>query len=175
MHTDRASNRTFPARKSAQIARIAQSSEELSISLLNDIDATVDQLQGTATVMTGLSRILDDLTSLVKKEVPTPGEYMDSDDRVIAAVNRATDHLKTMLARMVRSRSAIDRDCRLQEHHCEALHDAYETAEGAVAGLIAVLDDVRSAIITYDMMAEPRADLESFSTIDALIATLHRQ
>lgn len=155
-----------------RIAGIAQSTEAASIGLLAAIDGTVDAMQGIAQIMNGFSTMLSSAAEEIDAKVVAECEYIDPDDVAIDAMNRASDQLKTFLTRLVNKRSAIDKDCRLKDHHCEALHDAYEEATTEVASLIEELLITRSAIIRHDMKAEPRGNLESFATVDALIENL---
>ena len=60
----------------------------------------------------------------------------------------------------------------MQAHHSEALLDAYDMALAALSGMIDAWMEVRSAIITRDLAAEPRDD-EGFASVDALLADLH--
>lgn len=155
-----------------RIAGIARSTEAASIGLLAAIDGTVDAMQGIAKVMSGFSTMLVSAVDEIEAKRVTEGEYIDADDTAIDAMERAAAQLKNFLTRLVLKRTSIDKDNRLKDHHCEALHDAYEQATSEVAELIEALQNTRSAIIAHDLKAEPRAGAESFATVDALIANL---
>lgn len=155
-----------------RIAGIAMSTEAASIGLLAAIDGTVDAMQGIAKIMSGFSTMLVSAVDEIEAKTVVEGEYIDAEDMAIDAMERAIDHLKNFLTKLVRKRTSIDKDCRLKDHHCEALHDAYEEATSEVAELIESLQTTRSAIIAHDMKAEPRSNAETFSTADALIASL---
>ncbi len=154
-----------------RIAGIARSTEAASIGLLAAIDGTVDAMTGIAQVMAGLAKIMSkSCEEIVAKTVVESG-YIDPDDVAIDILARTSDQLKDFLTILVRRRASIDCDCRLKEHHCEALHDAYGSAMEEVAELIEVIQVTRSAIITHDLKAEPR-NSEAFATVEALIADL---
>lgn len=155
-----------------RIAGIARSSEAASIGLLAAIDGTVDALVGIAKVMSGFSTMLAKAVDEIQAKQITEGDYIDESDIAIDAMERAAAQSKTFLTRLVLLRKTIDADNRLKEHHCEALHDAYESAIDEVAGLIDVLESTRSAIIAHDLKAEPRSTLATFSTVDELITDL---
>jgi len=158
-----------------RIAGIAQSTEAASIGLLAAIDGTVDALLGIAKVMAGFSAMIAGAAEDIAAQPVAAGEYIDPDDVAIDSMLRAADQLKTFLTRLVVKRATIDRDCRLKDHHCEALHDAYEEATAAVANLVEDLLATRSAVIAHDMKAEPRDDAADFATVDALIGSLRGQ
>lgn len=152
---------------------IAQLSETASLRLLAAIDGTVDALVGVEKVISGLSTMLANAADEIQSMPMVEGVYIDEDDTAIDAMARAASQLKTFLTNLVLRRRAIDEDARLKNHLCEALHDAYECTIGEVAGLIEVLENTRSAIISHDLKAEPRGNLESFSSVEKLIASLH--
>lgn len=155
-----------------RITGVAQSTEAASIGLLSAIDGTVDAMSGIALIMAGMSKVVgavyDEIVSTEAKE----GVYIDPDDVAIDATQRAEVQLGEFLRKLVLKRSAIDKDCDLKGHHCEALHAAYESAMTEVAELIELLADFRSAIIAHDLKAEPRNDSESYDAVGALIANL---
>lgn len=155
-----------------RITGIAQSTEAASIGLISAIDVTVDAMDGIAQIVAGIAKVVsavcDDIASAKVEE----GKYLDPDDVAIDAMQRAEFQLGEFLRKLVLKRSAIDRDCSLKDHHCEALHGAYESAMTEVAELIELLADFRSAIIAHDLKAEPRVGTESYETVDALIANL---
>lgn len=155
-----------------RIAGIAQSTEAVSTGLLAAIDGTVDAMQGIVKIMSGLAAMIANAAEEIEAKNVKEGEYIDPDDVAIDAMGRATDQLKTFLMKLVLKRQTIDKDCRLKDHHCESLHDAYEEAMDEVASLVDVLDVTRSAVISHDMKAEPRGDSPSFATADALIESL---
>ena len=154
-----------------RIVGIARSTEAVSIGLLTAIDGTVDAMVGIAKIMSGYVTIFSKAADEIQAKTIVEAEYIDADDLAIDILERTADHLKDLLTTLVLKRRAIDCDCRLKEHHCEALHDAYEQAMTEVAELIEVVQATRAAIITHDLKAEPR-NSEVFATVDALIADL---
>lgn len=125
-----------------------------------------------ASVMSGLSRIMEKSADEIAAMTVVPGEYIDDNDTAITSIGRAIAALQILLQRLVLRRSMIDKDGRLKGHHCESLHDAYEVADSAVAGLIEVLRNTRAAVITHDLKAEPRGSAEEFATFEDLLANL---
>lgn len=157
----------------ARITVIARSTETVSLELLRAIDGTVDALSGLSKVVGGFSDLCASITAEANSAEDVEGEYLDADDQAIDALGRTATDLKDFLLVLVRKRSAIDSDPQLIDHHCEALHDAYEDAEASVVELIDAAQMARSAIIAHDLKAEPRGGPEVFSTVNALIANLH--
>lgn len=165
-------SQTKLAMTGARVAAIARSAETVSLDLLKAIDGTVDALNGVAKIASGFHSLLHGLSDEVNAADVVEGEYIDADDTAIDGLNRAAGELKDYLAQLVRRRTTIDADPRLCEHHCEALHDAYEAAITAVAELVDALQAARAAIIAHDLKAEPRGGPEVFATVDDLIADL---
>lgn len=157
-----------------RIAGLARSTEAASIGLIDAIDGTVDALTGIASVMSGFDRVASSIADEIKIRPVETGKYLDPDDEAIDALKQAASCLKDFLALLVRKRSAINRDARLKDHHCEALHDAYEASSGAIAELIESLESLRATIISHDLAAEPR-DAQAFSTVEALVKNLRGQ
>lgn len=156
----------------ARVAAIARSTETVSLDLLKVIDGTVDAMTGTTKIVDGLVSLVAGVSNEVNGMTAVEGEYLDAGDFVIETMARTASELKDFLTVLVRKRAAIDRDPRLHDHHCEALHDAYEGTINAVAELIEALESARAAIISYDLKAEPRGGPEVFDTVNDLIANL---
>lgn len=154
-----------------RIAGVARSTEAASIGLIDAIDGTVDTMTGLSSVMSGFDKMLLVLIAQISTKQPKPEKYLDPEDEAIDALSQASSSLKDVLTRLVRKRSAIDRDARLKGHHSEALHDAYEEASGAVADLIETVESLRGAIISHDLAAEPR-DSAAYETVAALVESL---
>jgi len=156
-----------------RIANIAQLSEAASLTLLSAVDNTVDTLAGVSKVTSGLSDMLAKTASEIDARTVVEGEYIDENDEAIDVLASAAARMKTLLTQIVRRRAAIDRDNRLKGHHCESLHESYEQATAEIADLIEVLENTRAAIITHDLKAEPRSNLQTFETVEDLIDSLH--
>jgi hypothetical protein len=159
----------------ARVAAIARSTETVSLDLLKAIDGTVDAMTGITKIVDGLVSLTGGISNEVNAIQVIEGEYLDADDVVIDTMARTADELKGFLTLLVRKRKAIDDDPRLHDHHCEALHDAYEGTINAVAELIETLESARAAIIAYDLKAEPRGGPEVFDTVNDLIANLRSE
>lgn len=157
-----------------RIAGIARSTEAVSIGLLDAIDGTVEAMLGVSQVTTGFAKIIAALCDKVSATPIVESAYLDPDDVALDILARTAAVLKDVLPVMVKKRAAIDCDCRLKDHHCEALHDAYEAAMSSVVDLIDVIEATRSEIVRHDLAAEPR-NAAVFSTVDALIANLRSQ
>ena len=154
-----------------RIAGVARSAEAVTLGLLDAIDGTVDAMHGIAQVTRGFAKIMAALCEQAESAPHVEGDYLDPDDVAINGLSSTASTLKDILPVMIKKRAAIDCDCRLKDHHCEALHAAYEDAMSATVELIDIVDATRAAIIRHDLAAEPRS-AEAFSTVDALIADL---
>ena len=154
-----------------RIAGIARSTEAVSIGLLSAIDGTVDAMNGIAQVIAGFSKILEDSREGIEAKEIVTSAYIDPDDVAIGVLLRTLEQLKDLLPVLIKKRASIDCDCRLLEHHCEALHDAYQKTMEEIVDLMDIVQGTRDAIISHDLKAEPR-DVEVFSAVDLLIADL---
>ncbi len=155
-----------------RIAGIVRSAEAVSIELLNAVDGTVSAMEGVSKIMTGFHEVISGAAVEIAGAEIVEGAYLDADDGAIDSMIRSTSLLKDFLTKLVNQRAAIDKDARLKDHHCETLHDAYESAMESTASLIEEIETLRSAIISHDLAAEPRGDARTFETVDALIADL---
>lgn len=166
---------TTHADASARFAGIARSAESVSLELLRVIDGTVDALGGLSKVADGLATLVTAIATELNEAVIIEGDYLDENDTTIDSMERTANDLKEYLTRLVCKRAAIDKDHRLCNHHCEALHEAYETAIDSVAELIEALQTARAAIISHDLKAESRGGAEVFASADELIANLRSE
>lgn len=157
-----------------RIAGFARLAEASSITLLDAIDGTIETLSGLASIMSGFDQLLSSIADDIKSKPVETGHYLDPDDEAIDALAQAATGLKNHLTKMVRKRAAINRDSRLKNDHCEALHEAYEDASGAIADLIEGIESLRALVITRDLAAEPR-DGEAFESAVALIDSLRNK
>lgn len=140
-----------------RIADVARSTEAASIGLLAAIDGTVDTMHGVAQVSNGFSKILSGLCEKVEATPVVESNYFDPDDVALDLLSNTVSALKGALSILAQKRDSIDCDCRLKDHHCEALHDAYEAAMTAVGDLVDVVEATRHAIIYHDLKAEHRS------------------
>ena len=147
-------------------------STEASIDLLKAIDGTVESLLATSDLTLAQAKLTAAFALRVKKIPVQVGAYIDANDNAIDALERAENLLKSKLARIALKRSAIDKDDRLKGHHCEALHDAYESAMDAIAILIDGVQTLRDSIISHDLDAEPRDGIEEYATVAELVTSL---
>lgn len=157
-----------------RIAGFARLAEASSITLLDAIDGTIEALSGLASVMSGLDQVLESLAEAIKAKPIKTCQYLDPEDEAIDALAQAASGFKNHLTKLVRRRAEIDRDARLKGDHCEALHDAYESATGAMADLIENIEALRALVISRDLAAEPR-DGEAFESAVALIEHLRNK
>ena len=157
--------------KALELESFARSTEA-SLDLLKAIDGTVESLQATADLTLALAKLTAAVDLRVKKIPVQIGAYIDANDNAIDALERAENLLKGRLARIALKRSAIDRDERLEEHHSEALHDAYESAMDSIAILVDEVQTLRDSIIKHDLDAEPRDGIEEYATVAELVSSL---
>lgn len=140
-----------------RIADVARSTEAASIVLLAAINGTVDAMHGFAQVSKGLAKILADLCDKVEETPVVESDYFDPDDVALDLLAKTLPALNNVITVLENKRAAIDCDCRLKDHHCEALHDAYDEALESVIDLVDVVEATRHAIIRHDLKAEHRS------------------
>ena len=154
---------------------LARSVETVSLELIRNIDETVTALDNRTGEMSRLTRMLDETTRELSAMKVMEGHYFDESDAIVNGMEESAKVLNDYLTKLVRKRATIDKDALLKDHHCEALHDAYETAITETAALVDALNAARAMIITHDLAAEPRGNTEVFATVDDLISSLRNQ
>lgn len=153
------------------VLALARSTEAASIDIIRAVDGTVDTLTHIDSLQRELvKRVHLALERTAKCEI-TVGQYIDPDDTAVEVFEHVESGMKDFLHTLVSKRSEIDRDCKLQDHHCESLHAAYDLAMTSAADVIDVVRDARHAIIAHDLAAEPR-ESETFDSIELLTASL---
>ena len=100
-----------------------------------------------------------------------PACYIDPDDAAINKIETGYRAIEEQLPGLLVKKSAIDQDGRLDGEQCELLHIAYERCIAALAGLVEASKDLRAAVITYDLSAEP-APSETFDSPEELVSSL---
>jgi hypothetical protein len=156
----------------ARVTSIARSTEAVSLELLCAIEDTVSGLIGAAKIASGLSMLLSGLIDDLASGSVSPGGYIDPKDATIDMMARTSAQLENCLAALTHKHAAVSGDDRLHDHHCEALHDAFETAIIEIAELAEYVEKARAALIAHDLRAEPRDSGEGFPTVAELIADL---
>ena len=159
----------------SKMVGLARSVETVSLELIRNIDETVAALDNRTREMSRLTRMIEETTQELSTMKVIEGQYFDESDVLVNGMEESAKVFNEYLTKLVRKRAAIDKDGRLKDHHCEALHDAYETAMTATAALVDALHAARATIITHDLAAEPRGNTEVFATVDDLISSLRNQ
>jgi hypothetical protein len=160
----------LPFAAASRAVRMAQ--ETTRLDLLEDIDATVDDLVARAHRFHDMTAVFVEFAAGVCALSVESGVYVDSDFRITTMLEEAESVLKAYLPRMTIKRAAIDQDTRLSADHRESLHDAYEEAMTKAAFLHDAIQSARAAIIRHDMAAEPRDSLPVFDSVESLVADL---
>ena len=155
-----------------RLASLARSAQSTSLEVIKSVDATVDELVRIESLMVGLAKLLAQFIDNTEAQAVQIGEYLDPEDEAVDALQDTEKHLKDFLALLVLKKGAIDCDSALKDHHCEALHDAYELTCTSVAELIPLVGSVRTTVIRHDLAAEPRDEGEAFNNAEDLIANL---
>ncbi len=73
------------------------------------------------------------------------------------------------MPKLLLKKESIDHDEALGDDHCELLHTAYDRNISALAGLIESTKNLRAAVISHDIKAEPRTQQEFASLGDVII------
>lgn len=155
----------------SKLNAFASMAEGTSLYLIRQIDQTVDALSADTKAAQAVTAASGVLSAELNARTPETGGYLDPDDIVLDGLKRSYESIEALLAKMLVKKSSIDRDGRLQEHHCDLLHVSYEDAISANASMVESVKDLCASIIKHDLIAEPR-DTEEFSECSDLTAAL---
>jgi hypothetical protein len=156
---------------SNQLYAFGASVEGTSLYLLRAIKSTVDSLEANERLAEATALIASMLAKNLASETPVVGHLLDPDDKVINGIESAYRALEDGLPRMLLCKESIDKDADLNGEHCELLHTAYDRNIAALANLIESAKNLRAAIISHDLAAEPRGQ-QSFESAGMLIHDL---
>ncbi|HWJ33896.1 MAG TPA: hypothetical protein VNR70_01440 [Steroidobacteraceae bacterium] len=167
MHTEKYISDDLSDRLSAFGASV----EGTSLYLLRAIETTVDNLEAGERLARAVSENANLLITMIGGKKRVVGQMLDPDDKVINELETAYHGLEQHLPKMLLKKNCIDDDDQLDEGHCEVLHTAYDRHIEAFARLIESAKNLRAAIITHDLAAEPRSQ-RSFEELDVVISEL---
>lgn len=155
----------------SRVLALAKSTEAASISIIRAVDGTVDALTKIDAMQRDLAKCIHKTFEHKTGKNVVAGCYIDPDDTAIEIFEQVESGLKNFLHALVSKRTAIDRDRNLKDHHCDALHEAYDLAITSTAELVDVVRATRHAIIEHDFAAEPR-ESETFESVSLLSESL---
>ena len=150
------------------LVAFAPYAETTSLYLICAIERTVDSLHSKEDIAHAVAAKAVELTERIKGASVLPGQYLDPEDEAIDFFETGYKALEERLPALLTRKSAIDHDSKLGEDHCEMLRNSYDRAIDAVASLIEALKDVRAAIITHDLAAEPKPSEQYESAADLI-------
>lgn len=154
-----------------RLSAFGTSVEGTSLYLLRAIEATVDNLEADERLASAVAAHASLLARLIAERKPVVGRMLDPDDKVINGIEAGYRALEEGLPKMLLKKASIDEDRALNEGHCDLLHTAYDRCISALAELIESSKNLRAAVITHDLAAEPGTQT-SFETLGALISDL---
>lgn len=135
----------------------AEASEGLAdLRLVREVDKTVDTLLAAAKFYRSHSVLGRGIIGRINEPPVVAGELIDPDYQITSGLAEIAERHSDALSEMTIRKGAVDRDSRLTGSHCDMLHSAYEDALLALASLIETSKDMRAAVITHDLAAEPR-------------------
>jgi hypothetical protein len=155
----------------AKLAAFGSSVEGSSLYLLRAIDETVDSLQANEKLAIAVTELAERMTHDIQAARVEPGSYVDPEDTAINAIETGYRGLEELLPKLLAQKSSIDRDENLTDDQCELLHTAFDRCIRTFARLIEASKDLRAAVITHDLAAEPRPP-QYFDSPKELISSL---
>jgi hypothetical protein len=142
-----------------------------SLYLLRAIAETVDSLEARERLANAIADNASLLAKVISAREPIVGKLLDPDDKAINGIESAYRGLEEILPKMQLKKAAIDEDSSLDDGHSELLHMAYERCMSAVAWMIEAAKNLRAAVITHDLAAEPRSQ-QRFEDLEVVISDL---
>lgn len=161
-----------PNTLAAQMAALARTAEGTSLYLLRAVDQTVDSLCWLAKALSGIGELAVLKRNEIREGKVLEGHYLDPEDKIISQLERATSHFENELPKLLISKGEIDKDHDLTADQKEMLHSAYGEALEEMAALVESVKDLRAAVISHDLAAEPR-NVQAHESMADLVKTLH--
>jgi len=162
---------TSDVRLRESLTAFAPTAEGVSLYLLRAINETVDSLQSLEKLANATSEAGEQLRKAITGRAVVEGSYLDADDTAInlfeAGIRALEEHLPTLLLR----KGSIDGDSSLDASQADLLHTSYDRCIDSVACLIESMKNLRAAVITHDLAAEPRP-VQIFDSTEDLINSL---
>jgi hypothetical protein len=146
-------------------AAVAEGAANLGLHRM--VDDTVDSVLTEAKFFNGLAVTGSLVIEKISEVKPLTGVYIDPNGELEDALTAIAERYESYLARMTSKKSAIDRDGRLHESHCDMLHSAYDELLGDIARFIDVTHSILACIARHDIAASPR-DTRVFATVHEL-------
>lgn len=154
-----------------ELSTFGSSAEGTSLYLLRQITETVDNLEALERLARQTSEHAELLTKIIAAHKPSVGKLLDPQDQAINAIESAYTMLEDALPKMLLKKQAIDQDDNLNDGHCDLLHASYDRCIDAFARFIESSKDLRAAVISHDLAAEPRGQL-TFESVEDVIGDL---
>lgn len=171
IHVSSMRTAVHPDDLSDRLSAFGTSVEGTSLYLLRAIETTVDNLEAGERLARAVSENANLLIAMIREKKPVVGRLLDPEDKVINELETAYRGLEEHLPKMLLKKGCIDGDTQLDQDQCELLHTAYDRHIEAFAQLIESAKNLRAAIITHDLAAEPRSQ-QSFESLDGVISEL---
>lgn len=156
-----------------RLTQLAPVVEGSSYYLLRTLERAADSLHEVQKLAEALTTSATSLAENIRAEEVVVARYLDPDDEAIDSIEDGYRALEDRLPQLLLGKSSMDADTRLAGEHSEFLHVAYDRCIAALAALIEASKDLRAAVISHDLAAEPRPS-EAFDSADALIESLRK-
>lgn len=160
-----------PTALADSVSAFAPLVETQSLYLLRAFESTIDNLGTSTRGAISTTETALQLAAKVRKAKVEVGVLFDPDDVAISSIETGYRGLEEHLPVITVKKAAAETDGSLRPEQCDALCACFDEYVEAVARLIEAAKDLRAAIISHDLAAEPRPD-ESFDSPDQLILSL---
>jgi len=143
-----------------------------SLYLLRAFESTMDHLGTGSRLAESVAVAARELTARLRDVVPAKGTYIDPDDVMVSRIEEGYRVLEEHLPVITVKKAAIEADRQLKPEQCDALHCGFDEYVSAIAELIEAAKDLRAAVISHDLAAEPRGQ-SHYDSARELIEALH--
>lgn len=137
------------------------------------VDETVDALQAETKFYRGHAVIGRAIISRITNLPITSGVYLDDGGNLEDELDEVIGRSEAWLSTLTSKKGCIDTDPGLSPSLCDVLHGAYDDTLVAMACLIEVAKDLRAAIVSHDLRAEPRGGMVYVRVPDMRTAILN--
>ena len=165
-------NAATSVRLREKLAALAPSLEGSSLYVLRTIDRAVDAMQAAERYIQAFAGILQLQAKEIRDAPVVVGECIDPGDALVDKLEISYQLFEDTLPKLLLIKSRIEKDRTVAEDQRELVILGYDRTLEAMAAYVEAAKDLRAAVISHDLAAEP-APLETFDSPDALLRSLH--
>lgn len=140
--------------------------------VLRQIDQTVEALADRRAVLEGFTGMGWQLAEVTRACTVVECVFLDADLRLQDAAEVAIANMQREVGNLTDRRACVARDPDLLSHHCDRLHEAFDSTINSVLDAKAAVEALAAAVERHDAAAV-RADERNIRTCEEMATKLH--